>query len=379
MIRRPLKLLSHIAAACLLIAFGIVAFECILLNREVAVREQVDAPDSGIGVSIRSWSVHHCLRPGAVVEHPLATGETNRIALNSFGLRGPEPLVPKPTDVYRILMLGDGTVFAPDLPESQSVTFQLEHLLQQTTSHRVELINAAVPGYCPLLSLLQFRHHLAGLNPDLIVLHYDMSDVADDRRYRSTLRSDRNGLCLSCSHPALLGGTGQKAPGYVRKFAIGRWLVSQFCEARLERDDCVDRYAWLRPEGDDSRTASVNSSLEPLVELAGMARQLSVRFVLTSTPIASELLGEPSVEGSVDSSWQFPHRLLTQFAKRHGIEFCDVSASFSSSTRGGLVRKSGLSPEGHRALSVELAAHILGKSARRPSEPGRVQQVSAGG
>ena len=373
MIRRSLRFLLHFAAGCLLVGAVIVAFACVLLNQEVAEQRKVDDPLSGTGVSVRSSNVHHALRPGSVIEHPLVDGTINRVPINSFGLRGPEPVVPKPANTYRIVMLGDETIFAPNLRESETAAFQLQSLLQQATRHQVEVVNAAVPGYCPLLSLLQFRHNLAGLHADLIVLNYDMSDPSDDRRYRSSLRSDSDGFSLSCSHPALMGGIPDEKSGPIGRFAIGRWLVGRLSEPRGSQN-LTQRYAWLRPGAFDEWKASANSSLGPVVELSQMARQLSVRFILTGTPVSPDRIGGLDQETTLESVWREPDQLLAEFAEKQQIEYCRPFSTAPDPSD--LLSETGLSRRGHQALAVELAAQVRGLNSAPYRQETKVQQVS---
>jgi hypothetical protein len=270
-------------------------------------------------------------------------------------------------------VLGDETTFAPDLRESETAAFQLQSLLQQATRHQVEVVNAAVPGYCPLLSLLQFRHNLVGLHADLIILNYDMSDPADDRRYRSSLRSDRDGFSLSCSHPALMEGMPGQKSGPIGRFAIGRWLVSQLSESKGAQT-LTQRYGWLRPRSFDEWSASVNSSLVPVIELSQMARQLSVRFILTGTPVTPNRIGGLNQGTTVESVWRQPDQLLAEFAEKQQIEYCRPFPLAPETSD--LLSDTGLSRRGHRALAVELAAQIRGLNSAPYTQETKVQQVS---
>src|SRR5579863_1354015 len=73
------------------------------------------------GVICKSWFVHHNLKPSHAfsVRSP-DTGERIRVAVNSRGLRGPEPIVPKPAGIYHILCLGDESTFAATIAESRT-------------------------------------------------------------------------------------------------------------------------------------------------------------------------------------------------------------------------------------------------------------------
>jgi len=73
------------------------------------------APDLGFG--IRSWTVHHAMRPGY---------RSSNIQTNSFGLRSPEVPVPKPRGTFRILLLGDSFTFGLRVAEQDVYARRLE-------------------------------------------------------------------------------------------------------------------------------------------------------------------------------------------------------------------------------------------------------------
>lgn len=143
-----------------------------------------------------SWKCHHTLKPlKATVRRNPDTSLPISIRTNSLGLRGDAVIVPKPADVYRIVYLGDETVFASEVAEDESFCKLIEQSLPQSPGRRWEVINAGLPKYCPLLSYLLFKHSLTSLQPDLLILNLDMSDVADDYHYRRHARMG-SGACL---------------------------------------------------------------------------------------------------------------------------------------------------------------------------------------
>ncbi len=157
------------------------------------------------GLVCKSWFVHHTLKPshGFAAKCP-DTGERVRVAINSRGLRGPEPIVPKPAGTYRILCLGDESTFQHADAEAETFCAILQtELAGRRAPQSVEVLNAGVPDYCPLLSYLQFRHELLSLQADLVVLNFDMSDVADDYHLRRHAVIDPEGTPVNCPHPAL--------------------------------------------------------------------------------------------------------------------------------------------------------------------------------
>src|SRR5690348_1208903 len=105
------------------------------------------------GMVCKSWFVHHTLKPSHQfsVKNP-DTGERVRVAVNSLGLRGPEPVVPKPRSTFRVICLGDDSTFAAATGDAATFCAVLQRQLTGRISSPVEVINAGIPDYCPLLS-----------------------------------------------------------------------------------------------------------------------------------------------------------------------------------------------------------------------------------
>ena len=243
---------------------------------------------------IPSWSFHQELKPlaSAKVECRDSNSEIE-LKTNSFGLRGPEPTVPKPLNVCRIVVIGDETIFAPETPDSEHFCTLLQGLLQQKTQAKIEVINAGVPGHCPLTEYLLFKQRLMSLQPDLVLLHYDWSDVADDRQIRRSARCDAAGVPQSCPNAKLV------APKKVRPHEVWRqqfrlldWALStagdewkqQLAQQRASsRDVDTNPYAWLRDEQPEQNMAFFQS-VRPIADLAQLCRSSHSQFVLMTSP-----------------------------------------------------------------------------------------------
>ncbi len=128
------------------------------------------------GLTCKSWVVHHTLRPNQafLVKHPDGEGKT-RIVVNSFGLRGPEPTIPKAVGTFRILCLGDDRTFGRHVAEERTSVRLIADRLRGQIPFPVETINAGVPDYCPLLSYLQLRQPTAvpAARHDPVAVGYD--------------------------------------------------------------------------------------------------------------------------------------------------------------------------------------------------------------
>lgn len=137
--------------------------------------------------SIPDPVVHHRLEPGAASE--FRTREFEYVQhVNTLGLRGPEITPEVPDGSYRILLLGDSFAMGKGVADDRTFAARLGGLLRGAGGEAVEVANAGVDSYAPILSYLQYREQLAGLEADLVILALDMSDLVQEQAYRAVAR-----------------------------------------------------------------------------------------------------------------------------------------------------------------------------------------------
>jgi len=99
---------------------------------------------------------------------------------NSFGFLGHEPL-PDP-QVLRVLMIGDSM---PDAARPGNMVEIAQAVLsKEWPGQRIEMFNAAHPGYSSEQILLYYKHHLQHFDHDVVVVGYHLDDVNRELRYR---------------------------------------------------------------------------------------------------------------------------------------------------------------------------------------------------
>lgn len=111
--------------------------------------------------------------------------------MNSRSLRTPEYAAEKPSDVSRIVALGDSFTFAsggvpfPDLWHTR-----LGHELEQRWGRDVEVINLAMPGVGPQFQLRMWQIEGRRLDPDLVLVAFFVgNDFRDDVAPVGSLRT----------------------------------------------------------------------------------------------------------------------------------------------------------------------------------------------
>ena len=132
--------------------------------------------------------VHHSLKPSTTSRLQMKDIHYTQ-STNSLGLRGREVDVVKNSDTFRILMLGDSFTMGHGVNDDETFSVLLERSLQGKHvaikgKSTVEVLNAGVGSYAPVLSFLQLTKKLSALDPDLVVLNFDMSDLIQETAYR---------------------------------------------------------------------------------------------------------------------------------------------------------------------------------------------------
>lgn len=344
------------------------------------------------GMVCKSWSVHHALKPSRTFSVKNPDGENRvRVAINSLGVRGAEPTVPKPAGVYRILCLGDELTLSPQTPEPETFCVRLQEEFRPPDGRRVEVINAGIPDYCPLLSYLQFKHQLLSLAPDLVIVNFEMGDVADDYRIRRQVAMAAGGVPVSCTHPSLEmprpGGGDKKSSDEVLLLPV--WcrhrLTCLFAKQNLgEQPRSIDapqgRFRWLEDQPPDW-SLHIDHALSPLPHLRDLAASVGAGLVVVCSPAPWQVSAEASrgegvrEQAGVEAHDVFrsrrPFETIAEYCRQHGLALCDVSGAFQQIDRPErlfMKNSAGLSPAGHELYARQLA-QFLERERRAPARP----------
>ncbi|GEM_PF-2505396 len=106
-------------------------------------------------------------------------GSTFRVRINAHGFRTHE-LYPKIPGVYRVLLLGDSFVWGYNANQEDTLGVRIEALLHQRGKTNAEVIALAAPSYSCLRYAVLARSYFAFLQPDLVIVCVDQSDIKED-------------------------------------------------------------------------------------------------------------------------------------------------------------------------------------------------------
>ena len=106
---------------------------------------------------------------------------------NSMGLKNDEISFQKDGNTKRILLIGDSFVESYDSNRSIKAILR-KHL--KNNNFNIEIINAGVGSYSPILHYFHYKYFLNTYNPDIVIICIDVTDIRDDYYYSSLVKYD---------------------------------------------------------------------------------------------------------------------------------------------------------------------------------------------
>jgi hypothetical protein len=360
MIRHAAQTFKHLVLTVLLIIGGVCALEVALRIRRATNSAAIRSETTDVVSATTMPSRATYLAVAPKLRFTRIESESGRpftLRTNSFGLRSPEVEIPRPEGCFRVLCLGDDNTFAGDLPESFAYPQILGELIQSQTSTRVEVLNAGCPGGSPTISALLVRHRLMMLQPDVIVVHIDPSDLADEEALRRHVERTAEGFPFVAMHPAAAGRTNVAAE-----------LDDELLVVQTVRDEVRD--LWNRGQSGGgqagaSREAdlavsgtafqSIRAALEAIVRLA---HAQSIEVVVST---ASSPMGDARGRKVDTSSRQWPPQELLSICDELRLPVIDATGELEGvGTESPRSRRKGkLSPEAHEIYAEVLAESLL--------------------
>ena len=307
---------------------------------------------------VPSEAFHHDLKPSTKTSMRLAERNANQVVrVNSLGCRGDEVANRAPQGTYRILILGDDTICGLSVEANATVAARLQQFLESNAAKNesensgarsdfaaeFEVINGGVPGYCPLLSWLKFEHTLSRLKPNLVILHVDMTDIADDASYRSLMQAEER--LAVCRHATfrLKPKAANPVLQYVSQSATASWL---FAKARHRGPEllsvppaaatCDIGLNWITDNVPDLRL-QVRHALAPIKDLRDAVNQSGGQLLVTTSPVlwqvmsgddAPVLTSRCGIKGVTPFESKFPFEVISRFCEQSRIHFFDASPAF---------------------------------------------------
>jgi hypothetical protein len=296
--------------------------------------------------------LHHRLRPNIV-----ARVRGVEFRTSSLGLHDREYPPGKPPGIFRILLLGDSFTEGAGLALEATMAKQAEALLNARGCRSpFEVVNGGVASYSPILEYLFLQKLAPTLEPDLVVLNFDMTDVHDDVIWTAVATLGPDGLPVAVpsdrrhetaqllppiAKPAFLRFLDpvERALSSVliyqmaRRSDVGRFLFGpiRLTPERLERlglvgDIRYDPMAITRPDEGPSVAAGWRLTERYLAGIHGVARRRGMDFAVVVFPHPHQVGADESLIGRL--RFALPPGLFTSEAPFRAIEAIGRRAGF---------------------------------------------------
>ena len=294
--------------------------------------------------------LHHRFTPGAAGRYQ-STEFNTEYTINSHGLRDREFPLQKPEGTRRILMLGDSFTEGDGVELRETFSKVIEDRLRRSGEPRVEIINAGVGSYSPILEYLYLKREGLRLQPDMVVLNLDLSDFYDDITYTRLARLDSNGIPLSVS-PDGADPESRSFPTVVKDFfkehtrlynwvriRINRYIEGARHEGNFSGDIRFDKYAMLRENHAAADDREWTLSYRYLLLIRDLLKEQGIDFWITVYPYGVQVSPKEWNAGRV--FWGFkqdtlysirPQSFVEEFGRKSGIHVVNLCQQMRDSS-----------------------------------------------
>lgn len=242
----------------------------------------------------------------------------NPITINQWGVRDARALDVKDLLIRRVLVLGDSVTWG-GVRESQEALFTS---VAENALPRTEVINCGVNGFSVSQMVETYRHHLAELESNTIVVFAIPRDFTRPPRVRLT----GNSVAFPQTRPV---------SAVLTAMSLARYLAAQ----RLQ-------WEWLRPESDTqpvdamSATEAIAANVQSLVALKRDVPDRNLLIVLF-----------PTAAGTIDADKLEP---ISEALAQNDLDFINLAERMAIPPSF-YVDGVHLSTEGHRQIGTALA------------------------
>jgi len=333
--------------------------------------------------------LHHSLLPKAKIKRSNHEFEVS-YEINSYGLRDHEYPLQKPPSTYRILMLGDSYTFGIGNNLEDTFSKRLEKKLNsQNKSLHFEVINGGCSSYSPLLEYLFLIRKGLALNPDLVILNYDISDVQDDTKYSGIAEFDSTGhpirvppVEVQYYFQEIKKGFRSRIP-FLQNSALYQFVMERYYQVVRKRDAPLfyeqakiiagnidyDRDLPMRENAGDWKKYFENSA-HYLKMIQELLKSKNISFVITAYPYGT-LVSEKEwaigrklrgFDEKIYSTKLFDY--LEEFCRSERIPFLNMTPDFLNSKEFPLFYSydGHFTPAGHEVAAQSLKKFLEGTS-----------------
>lgn len=301
--------------------------------------------------------------PGASVRYTRLEF-SNEIRIDSLGLRDRELAVPRPGDLFRILVLGDSYVEGKQVRLEEVFAKRLEaELRRRFPARRWEVVNAGVSGYGTADELELFETVGRKLEPQVVIVAFAIANDVQDNRASPFVRW-RGGTLEEIHAPP--PSRAALIAARVKEYGASHFHLWQFLR---------DRYHGVVDAGGASAPPAGASSGEDdwrlteilLDRLAAAVAGARARLLVAAVPARWQIddeewarsvgrAGRPLERGAASAR-------LASWARARGIPYVDLLPALRDAAGGGRVYyriDAHWTARGHAVVAAEILKALVG-------------------
>lgn len=265
------------------------------------------------------------------------------VKLNSDGLRDFE-ILPKTNFDHRILILGDSFTWGYGVEMEDTFSQVLENKFK-SKGIRLDVINAGVTSYSPMLEYLYLREKGLQYEPDIVILMFDMSDLQNDHSYQQSALFE-NGKLKAVNHEEKIN---------IFRILLAKSKLAQTLNNLLVQVDAKynkapklpkavgdvqhDRYAITRHETTfEDEKAYWSRSLKYIGLIKELSEKNNIKFILSTYPYGHQIHPQEWSQGRHNFGFEIgevysdrPEKILRIYAEENNIPFVSMFKPFRDS------------------------------------------------
>jgi lysophospholipase L1-like esterase len=269
--------------------------------------------------------------------------------VNRLGLRGREVEARKAPGTYRIVMLGDSFTMGKGVRDEETFSAVLEQALQKNAGacgRPIEVLNGGVDSYAPVLQYIQLTRDIAPLDPDMVVVNLDNSDLVQEAAYRSQAERAADGTIVAVPQHAEPDTPLERIRIWTERHLFFTRAAFFYANRALGYRELNVREVVTRAdaevlkhtlEGDIDRTAQWRDIFDSITRMKRFADERGIQFLLTVYPWAHQISDTEWLPGRAAflpagaRPSDLSRRTVHALAEANGVPLLDLFPTFTAS------------------------------------------------
>ena len=332
-------------------------------------------------------TLHHTLQPGVLSE--VYTAEFQYLQqVNSLGMRGADIAIDRTAGACRVLMLGDSFTMGTGVADDETFSVLLQNSWNERAAARgvrqIAVFNGGVESYAPILCYLRLKQLQPLLQPEIVILNFDVSDLLQEVAYRRLATFFDSGEILGVDGTAdadssPLRSTVQEIRGLINQnLVLTRLLLAwldRWTEAATEptvantvRRPFTNLLRHTLAADNVNRDQEWSAVFDSIERLHRFCDERDIRFVLTQYPWGHQVSDSEWLQGrrgfvpdgEVTSDRSVER--LESFARQRGITSLNLYSAFRGAAGNSPLyhcHDMHWTPAGHRVMARGLESFLI--------------------